>query len=196
VNNTAWGMSDLWLFNGTRWQIVNASDSEPYCAGNTGQRASGRSGAAYWTSMSGSKYIFGGYGYGYIGTSCTAGRSNEMWKDMTTLVGGTLSTLEVAGVYYGRGVKNKKAWPGARDQCSFWVNAAGNGLIFGGYGHDNTTSTGYLGMVLVCFVCVLMYAVQYGAPADILRISIHRGCVALRWNIFHLCGRIHRSGLW
>ena len=188
---TEYGIGDLWEFNRTHWKVLYYSEVSVLapCAANSDKRAPGRSAAGHWTGTDSALYVFGGKGYNAKET-CGYGMSNELWKDFTTFVGGS-TALDAKGVYSPRGVLNALTWPGAREQCASWSNAGGDGLIFGGYGFD-ASDEGFLGgFNLRCFL--LQWSNVCEECLELICISglhPHRGCVAIRWDILHIRGRL------
>lgn len=90
-------------------------------------------------------FVFGGQGYG---TAATSGILNDIWcyrfSDNTwTWVGGQNTTDGVA-TYGTLGVYAASNKIGARYGAGGWTDAAGNMILFGGFGNTTNTTSGYL----------------------------------------------------
>ena len=62
---------------------------------------------------------------------------------MWTWISGT-SDLDQPGVYGTKGMADENNVPGCRYASVSWIDSTGNLWLFGGYGDDNMTGTGYL----------------------------------------------------
>lgn len=143
-------LNDLWEWNGTSWTFIKGSQtaSAQGVYGTEGTAASAntpgaRSAAATWVDSSGNFWLFGGYGYA---TVATPGYLNDLWKfDGTnwTWEGGS-NAKNSPGVYGTLGTAASGNVPGARDDAAFWKDGNGYFWLFGGYGQDVNTTTGYL----------------------------------------------------
>lgn len=97
-----------------------------------------RSLAVSWTDSSGNFWLYGGYGYGAIGTS---GSLSDLWEfDATTKewtwVNGSNDPNN--GVAYGEmGISSASNTPGGRDSAVAWTDSSGNLWLFGGNGDLN-----------------------------------------------------------
>jgi N-acetylneuraminic acid mutarotase len=142
-------LNDLWKFDGTNWTWLSGSSAaNPY--GNYGAKGvasptnvpGGRQGALAWRDASGNLWLFGGYGNSTAGT----GRLNDLWKfdgmNWTWVAGSNLT--DPPGSYGTKGVAGAGNAPGGRSHAHSWMDESGNLWLFGGYGVDAASATGYL----------------------------------------------------
>ena len=105
----------------------------------------GRNWNASWKDPSGNFWIFGGQGYD---SAHSASVLNDLWQynpstGIWTWMSGA-TTINANGVYGTQGVPNVANVPGAREFMASWTDAAGDLLLFGGYGFDSAGNVGYL----------------------------------------------------
>ncbi len=149
-------LNDMWKFNPVtkQWTWISGSNlrnrSGVYgikgvesATNNPGGRYSSQS----WVDASGNFWLFGGSGYDSTGGSST-GSLNDLWKfnpitKQWTWVGGS-NLRNQSGIYGSKGVPSTDNIPGARYGGASSVDASGNFWLFGGYGYESGTSTGYL----------------------------------------------------
>lgn len=104
-----------------------------------------REGAVSWKDAAGNFWLFGGNGHDFIGNF---GPLGDLWKydpitnQWTWKKGADIITTQ--GVYGTLGVPASANTPGARVFASSWTDATGNLWLFGGYGHNASSSIGYL----------------------------------------------------
>lgn len=110
-----------------------------------GNNPGSREGAVSWKDASGNYWMFGGFGYDFIGNN---GSLNDLWKynpvtnEWTWIKGDNVATQ--AGVYGTQGVGANLNKPGSRDGAVSWQDAAGNVWLFGGWGYGSAGGLGYL----------------------------------------------------
>jgi hypothetical protein len=144
---------DLWKYNPVtnQWTWVSGSNTQPDNPGVYGTKgvpaASNTPGArvssSSWTDASGNFWLFGGGGYGYVGTpnGQTAFRVlNDLWKydpatDQWTWISGTMY-INQQGVYGTKGIADANNMPSAKMESVSWTDAAGNFWLFGGYSNE------------------------------------------------------------
>jgi N-acetylneuraminic acid mutarotase len=149
-------LNDLWKYDRTteRWTWVNGS-AQPNFFGNYGTIGvpsasnvpGARAYAAFWTDSAGNFWLFGGAGYSSFGGN---GILNDLWEynpgsgQWTWISGSNLS--EASGVYGTLGTAANGDVPGGRYSAAYWIDAAGNLWLFGGYGMDSvpTDQLGWL----------------------------------------------------
>jgi N-acetylneuraminic acid mutarotase len=139
-------LNDLWKYSAGQWTWMSGSNlaGQTGVYGTQGTAASsnipgGRNSGAAWVDASGSLWLFGGHGFDSTGTN---GLLNDFWKysaGLWTWVGGS-NTFGSSGVYGTLGAAASTNIPGARNDGSAWVDAAGNFWLFGGRGLDSTGS--------------------------------------------------------
>ncbi len=104
----------------------------------------GRWGAVSWVDSSGNPWLFGGNGFGSVGTG---GELNDLWefepatKEWTWVSGSsTGSTISHGqpGIYGTLGVAATGNVPGGRDSAVSWIDSSSNLWLFGGKGFDST----------------------------------------------------------
>ena len=105
----------------------------------------GRNWNASWKDPSGNFWIFGGQGYD---SAHSASVLNDLWQynpstGIWTWMSGA-TTINANGIYGTQGVPNVTNVPGAREFMASWTDAAGDLLLFGGYGFDSAGNVGYL----------------------------------------------------
>ena len=105
----------------------------------------GRNWNASWKDPSGNFWIFGGQGYD---SAHSASVLNDLWQynpstGIWTWMSGA-TTINANGIYGTQGVPNVTNVPGAREFMASWTDAAGDLLLFGGYGFDSAGNIGYL----------------------------------------------------
>ena len=110
-----------------------------------GNNPGSREGAVSWKDATGNYWMFGGFGYDFIGNN---GSLNDLWKynpvtnEWTWIKGDNVATQ--AGVYGTQGVGANLNKPGSRDGAVAWKDAAGNFWLFGGWGYGSAGGLGYL----------------------------------------------------
>jgi hypothetical protein len=149
-------MNDLWKFSPSTglWTWVSGS-SNGGATSNYGTQGTAapsnvpgaRQEASSWIDSSGNLWLFGGYG---PNSASTYGDFNDLWKfspstGLWTWVGGSTGQY-TAGTYGTQGVASASSFPGGRNATGTWVDAAGNFWLFGGYGRDNGTNSGGVGL--------------------------------------------------
>jgi len=114
----------------------------------------GRLGAANWIDANGNFWLFGGFGFDAKGLG---GYLNDVWEytpktNQWTWVSG-LSTMRCVawncnsnppGVYGTLGTAAAGNLPGGRSGASVWTDSNGLVWIFGGWGYDSKSMTGFL----------------------------------------------------
>jgi N-acetylneuraminic acid mutarotase len=143
-------LNDLWKFDGTNWTWVSGANTANQIGtyGTKGVAAAtnipgAREGAVSWIDGSGQLWLFGGYGYDSAGSGNVL---NDLWKfDGTNWiwVSGSNTSGQI-GTYGTKGVAAATNVPGARDRAVSWIDRYGALWLFGGNGHDSTSSYGYL----------------------------------------------------
>jgi hypothetical protein len=157
--------NNLWLFGGSTetglindlWKYSEATGLWTWEGGSQTNQASGSYGtlgvasgtnvpgarvyAVSWTDSAGNFWMFGGLGYGAVGSP--QGELNDLWRyapgtGLWTWMGGS-NTPGAPGVYGTQGTAAAGNVPGARDEAISWTDSAGNLWLFGG-----TSGTGYL----------------------------------------------------
>jgi N-acetylneuraminic acid mutarotase len=147
-------LSDLWKYSPSSglWTWVNGSNvdnasgiygTQRIAAANNVPGA--RNSASTWTDASGDLWLFGGYGYDASGA---LGKLNDLWRYSSTSgqwtwVSGADADNAI-GVYGTRGLAATGTLPGARQAANSSIDAAGNLLLFGGYGYGSTGAVGSL----------------------------------------------------
>ncbi len=143
-------LNDLWLYNGTYWTWMSGNDTTDRRGvyGTKGVASSsnipgGRAGCITWIDSSGNLWLFGGDGFGSVGSS---GWLNDLWQyDGTywTWMSGN-DTTNQPGVYGTKGISSPSNVPGGRIFSASWFDTDGNLWLFGGYGYDTGIMYGYL----------------------------------------------------
>ncbi|MBL7931253.1 MAG: hypothetical protein JNL60_05110, partial [Bacteroidia bacterium] len=114
-------------------------------AGNATTTPGGREGMAFWKDAAGNFWIFGGTGYDFIGNF---GALGDLWKYDPTTSQWTwkkgANSITTQGTYGTMGTPAAANTPGARDGATSWTDANGNLWLFGGFGHNGTSSIGML----------------------------------------------------
>jgi len=110
----------------------------------SGNVPTARANAITWMDSSGNLWLFGG------NTSSTNqnARSNDLWKynpatQLWTWASGS-NAVNASGVYGAKGVAAAGNVPGARSNAVSWTDKSGNLWMFGGFGMDAMSNTGYL----------------------------------------------------
>jgi len=152
-NGTQGLTNDLWQFvpGMLQWSLISGTQT-PNTNGMYGMQGTAaatnvpgsRSQAAASIDSSGVLWLFGGSGYGAIGS---AGLMSDLWKfdpiaGQWTWVGG-FNTINAAG-NYGTTSTTAIRIPGARSGASAVTDAAGNFWLFGGNGYDSADKRGAL----------------------------------------------------
>lgn len=113
--------------------------------GNATTTPGGREAMASWKDAAGNFWIFGGNGYDFIGNF---GALGDLWKYDPTTNQWTwkkgANAITTQGTYGTMGVPASANTPGARNGSNCWTDANGNLWLFGGYGHNGTSSIGML----------------------------------------------------
>ncbi len=143
--------NDLWRFDGEAWTWVSGSASIDE-SGTYGTRTvpdadnvpGARSGAVSWIDARGNLWLFGGFGYDSAGDDI--GYLNDLWRfdgEAWTWISGSNTGNEL-GMYGTKGEAAADNVPGARSTAVSWRDESGNLWLFGGWGRDSTTDTGFL----------------------------------------------------
>ncbi len=145
VTDSYYYFNDLWEFNpaDNTWTWVSGSDTAnasgtygtmdvPTEANVPGARAGGSRGI----DPNGNFWLFGGFN--------ATGVFNDVWMfnpntKIWTWVSGANTTEELAN-YGTLGIASSGNIPGARWGSTSWIDNSGNFWLFGGYGHDSTSS--------------------------------------------------------
>lgn len=136
-------INDLWTYNTAtnEWTWLKGSTSvgQPGVYGVQSTPADSntpgaRSWASAWPDGSGNVWVFGGLGWG----ASASGELNDLWKlNMSTLqwtwMKGSTGTYQ-CGVYGMQGTPADVNTPGARRNAAYWLDAAGDLVLFGGDG--------------------------------------------------------------
>ena len=139
-------LNDLWKYEGGEWTWMNASNitNQQGVYGTQGVAAAGntpgaRQSAAAWTDAAGNFWLFGGSGPDSTGG---VGYLNDLWKYSSgqwTWVSGSSHANESA-VYGTKGTASAGNVPSGRSGAVEWTDAAGNFLLFGGFGAASSGS--------------------------------------------------------
>jgi hypothetical protein len=146
---TEGALNDLWRYApGTGvWTWMSGSNTLNATGvyGTQGTAAAGnvpgaREEAISWTDRAGNLWLFGGFGYGAVGSG--SGSLNDLWRyniasGLWTWISGS-NTPNAVGVYGTLGTGAAGNVPGGRsDPCS-WIDPSGNLWLFGGQGFSST----------------------------------------------------------
>jgi N-acetylneuraminic acid mutarotase len=108
----------------------------------------GRRRATGWADSSGAFWVYGGYGVDAAGAQAPL---SDLWRfdgsQWTWMSGSSLrngSGYYGGGVYGTQGVSAAGNVPGVRESPVGWVDGSGTFWIFGGFGKDSASSTGWL----------------------------------------------------
>ncbi len=134
--------NDLWKFNGTNWIWFAGSNATNQPGTYTSIGSTGTPGARVqavsWIDTAGNLWLFGGSGNDGVGGG---GLLNDLWKfsggSWTWMAGSNASGK--SGTYSGA-----SPVPGGRCNSATWTDSAGHLWLFGGFGLDSTTNSGYL----------------------------------------------------
>jgi N-acetylneuraminic acid mutarotase len=135
-------LNDLWRYSpgAGQWRWVSGSSTvnAKGMYGTKGIAAAGnvpgaRDGCVSWADGAGDLWVFGGVGYGSIGTT---GDLNDLWRyspgnGQWTWVSGS-NTVNANGVYGTLGLAAPANVPGAREGSVSWIDSAGDLWLFGG----------------------------------------------------------------
>ncbi|MFY0673377.1 MAG: T9SS type A sorting domain-containing protein [Bacteroidia bacterium] len=143
-------LNDLWKFSGSNWTFINGDKVKNAATvyGHKGtadalNKPGGRSASSAWKDADGNFWLFAGNGYDANGVY---GSFNDFWKfdgsNWTWMHGA--NTRNSAGVYGKKYEENASNIPGARSSSMCWHDANGKIWVFGGYGRDNSNTTGRL----------------------------------------------------
>ena len=147
-------LNDLWKYdiNSNQWTWMKGDNvvGQFGIYGTPGTEASsnkpgGRNVSAGWLDLFGNLWLFGGSG---LATSGGQGYLNDVWKyntssnDWTWIAGN--STIDNGGVYGTQGTPAAGNRPGSSQGSSSWIDNKGSLWLFGGFGKDASTTTGYL----------------------------------------------------
>jgi N-acetylneuraminic acid mutarotase len=150
--STAGLLNDLWKYDISlnQWTWIKGSTiaDQPGTYGTlmVGAAANvpgGRGDGATWADASGNLWLFGGSGYD---ASATSGLLNDLWKyniatnQWTWMSGNNL--VDFNGVYGTLSVPASTVFPGSRIGPSFFKDASNNLWLFGGFGFDNSNTSG------------------------------------------------------
>ncbi|TFG11024.1 MAG: hypothetical protein EU535_07865, partial [Promethearchaeota archaeon] len=147
-------LNDLWKFNidSKEWVWVsgNKTINEHGIYGNKkvpniANYPGSREQSVSWTDINGDLWLFGGGGYDESGG---LGWLNDLWRfNITSKEWAWMSgneTINAKGVYGTKGVSDVLNCPGARYYLVTWMDTDRNFCLFGGQGHDESGSLGYL----------------------------------------------------
>jgi N-acetylneuraminic acid mutarotase len=151
--NTLGYLNDLWKYNtsNNQWSWIKGNNSIGQSAvyGTRGiANDANKPGAMYasisWTDNNGNLWLFGGFGY----TDNDFGFLNDLWKynpsaNQWTWIKGD-KTIDEGGIYGAQGISNTNNKPGGRYGSRTWTDASGNLWLFGGYGLDESSTSGIL----------------------------------------------------
>lgn len=148
-------LNDLWRFDAVtnNWTWIHGNNSQ----GNNGNYGAmgvssnfhtpgGRQYAKAWANSAGELILFGGLGFGN-GTGLTSvpfGYLNDLWvytpsTNSWAWVRGA-NTISQQGNYSSPGLVLPSNMPGARGNGASWIDNANTLWLFGGFGHDDTSS--------------------------------------------------------
>jgi N-acetylneuraminic acid mutarotase len=154
-------LNDLWKLNGAtmQWMWVGGNSTLTIgAAGQTGNYGTkgvadpanlpgGRMQAATWIDQAGDLWLFGGNGFGSIGT---AGQDylNDLWtfsvvNSQWTWIAGS-NQIDQAGNYGTLGASAPGNGPGSRQGPAGWLDKNGDMLLFGGIGLDSIGTQSYM----------------------------------------------------
>ncbi len=133
-------LNDLWKFDGANWTWVSGDKQRnrngfygTKGVANASNKPGARSQSISWTDSSGNFWLFGGYGYDYIGFP---GLRNDLWKfdgaEWTWISG--VNTGGHYGIHGTIGETGAANHPGARSGCISWVDSNDSFWLFGGVG--------------------------------------------------------------
>jgi len=159
ANGTSCMLDDLWMFNPliNQWTWEEGSSTvSSYTGGQpgvygtlytaaTGDGPGSRYEANSWSDPQGNLWLFGGWGYDSTGYE---GELNDLWRfspstGLWTWMGGN----NTAGGHASYGTLQTAAagnTPGGRYNANSWTDSSGNLWLFGGYGYDSSSDTGWL----------------------------------------------------
>jgi hypothetical protein len=143
-------LNDLWRWDGTNWTWMSGDNvtnqNGVYGTKGTpdlGNVPGSRAYAVSWTDLSGSMWLFGGYGYPASGTY---GYLNDLWRwdgaEWTWIRGSDVRNQN--GVYGTRSTLDSANVPGSRRLTVSWTDSSGNFWLFGGYGYPASGGLGSL----------------------------------------------------
>ena len=141
----ACGYADVWIWKGGSKLVAPSGVYGTKGVPSAMNVPGGRNWNASWKDPSGNFWIFGGQGYD---SAHDASVLNDLWRynpstGIWTWMSGA-STINASGVYGTQGVPAAANVPGARQFMASWTDAAGNLLLFGGYGFDSIGNVGHL----------------------------------------------------
>jgi len=135
-------LNDLWEYSGGHWTWMGGANviDQKGTYGTQGTAAANnapgaRFAAATWTDGAGNFWLFGGFGYGSVGTQAEL---NDLWKysgGQWTWIGGS-NVVDQPGTYGTQGRAAPNNIPGARNAAVAWTDATGNFWLFGGEGYN------------------------------------------------------------
>ncbi len=146
-------LNDLWKYDPISglWTWISGSD-DPYRTGIYGTKGTpdrqsvpgARAGSVSWVGSQGKLWLFGGVGYGAIGSGCL----NDLWSfDPSTLEWTWVSgspTHSQSGVYGTKRFPAPSNVPGGRWNSFSWLDPSGKLWLFGGFGLDSAGDSDYL----------------------------------------------------
>lgn len=147
-------LNDLWKFNvvTNQWTWVQGDKTinnlgiygtinTPSSTNKPGARSNG----VAWVDNAGNFWLYGGSGYGEVGSE---GKLNDLWKyDITSSQWVWMKgdkTTNFSGVYGGIGISSPSNKPGSRAGSVSWTDLNGDLWLFGGSGYDKDFSQGDL----------------------------------------------------
>lgn len=147
-------LRDLWKYEiaTNQWMNINGGSGSliPSVYGTLGVAAPGntpgsRRGAVTWTDPKGIMWLFGGLG---LDINNSYGEMNDVWRynpttKLWTWMGGS-NTFQQNGKYGTLGIPSATNIPGARTDCAWTFDVNGNLILFGGSGHDISSTFGRL----------------------------------------------------
>ncbi len=143
-------LNEFWKYNpvSNQWAWVGGSQTR-VLSGVYGQKGVAaatnypppRTSAVKWTDTAGNFWMFGGLGYGGVGS--TAIDYGDLWKfdpvnELWTWVDGDTAGV-TTGVYHGPSMR-----PGGRNAPATWVDKENNLWLFGGTGYAKATTRAVL----------------------------------------------------
>jgi N-acetylneuraminic acid mutarotase len=139
--------NDFWKYDlssgNWTWMKGSSSINQPTVYGtiltpSADAKPGSRELAATWTDVSGTLWLFGGYGYDSAGTR---GHLNDLWKydrssgNWTWMKGST--ERNQSGTYGTPETPALANCPGGREGAVTWIDSSGALWLFGGIGYDN-----------------------------------------------------------
>jgi hypothetical protein len=136
-------LNDLWEYNisGNTWTYHTGGFNLPGVYGTQGTASAGNLPGGRWGAsarrdpISGTVWLFGGFGCDSTGPGCSNQLLNDLWKysgGQWTWVSGA-NTGNQAGTYGTQGTAAAGNVPPARQASAGWVDNSGNFWMFGGF---------------------------------------------------------------